>query len=150
MARRPAALDLLLALALGIEMQVELLFADGSPHDLRVAHIALFAMAVALAIRRRAPIAAAAVTLTALTVVERLDSNVDANLIGPFFASLFVTYSIGANADGRRFAAGMALLVVGSCPVRLDDPPGGSGTSSSSARSSSAARCWSAGSCARG
>ena len=126
MARRPAALDLLLALALGIEMQVELLFADGSPHDLRVAHIALFAMAVALAIRRRAPIAAAAVTLTALTVVERLDSNLDANLIGPFFASLIVTYSVGAytEAGGSRPAwrSSPSGAASRSC---LDEPPGG-------------------------
>ena len=107
-------------------MQVELLLADGSPHDLRVAHIALFAMAVALAIRRRAPIAAAAVTLTALTVVERLDSNLDANLIGPFFASLIVTYSVGAHTEGRRFAAGVAVLAVGSSlAILLDEPPGG-------------------------
>ena len=63
MARRPAATDALLALALGVEMQVELLFVDAPRDDLLVARAALLGLAVAVAVRRQAPVLAAAATL---------------------------------------------------------------------------------------
>jgi signal transduction histidine kinase len=49
MARRPAALDALLALALGLEMQVELFFVDAPRADLLIARAALLALAGAIA-----------------------------------------------------------------------------------------------------
>jgi signal transduction histidine kinase len=128
MARRTAALDLLLALALGVEMQVEMLFVDAPRGDLLIARAALLALAGALAVRRRAPVIAVAVAFAVLTVLERLGDPVDANLVGPFFATLILCYSLGAHAEGRQFHAGLAVLVVAApITIRLDHPPGGAG-----------------------
>jgi signal transduction histidine kinase len=126
MARRPAAGDALLALALGLDMQVELIFVDAPRDDLLVARVALLAMAGAVAIRRRAPVLAAAVLLVVLTVLERLNTGVDENPVGPFVSALVVSYSVGAYAAGRRLLAGLTVLVVGgSIAIRADQPPGG-------------------------
>jgi signal transduction histidine kinase len=119
-------LDALLALALGLEMQVELLFVDAPRADLLIAHAALLAFAAALGVRRRAPALTAAVALAALTVLERLGSGIDENLVGPFFASLVATYSVGAYSDRRQLVLGIAVLAVGTTiAIRLDRPPGG-------------------------
>ena len=128
MARRPAALDAALALVLGLEMQVEMFFVDAPRGDLLIARAALLALAGALAVRRRAPVIAVAVAFAVLTVLERLGGPVDANLVGPFFATLILCYSLGAHAEGRQFHAGLAVLVVATpITIRLDHPPGGAG-----------------------
>ena len=126
MARRPAATDALLALVLGAEMQVELLFVDAPRDDLLVARAALLGLAGAVAARRRAPVLAAAVAPIVLTVLERLNAGVDENLVGPFFSALVISYSVGAHTEGRRLTAGLAVLAVGcAVSIRLDRPPGG-------------------------
>jgi hypothetical protein len=70
MAERPAALpvlaaarprfDLLLALAVAIEMQVEISLADAPRSDVLVGRGALLGLAAAVAVRRRQPVLAAA------------------------------------------------------------------------------------------
>src|SRR3954447_3153156 len=107
-------------------MQVELMFVDAPRGDLLAARAAVLGLAGAVAVRGRAPIAAAAVALAVITVLERLDPAVDANLVGPFFSALLISYSVGAHTEGRRLLAGVAVLVLGSVvAIRLDDPPGG-------------------------
>ena len=75
MARRPAAWDAALALALGLEMQVEMLFVDAPRSDMLIARASLLALTGALAIRRRAPVLAAAIALVEITVLERLGTG---------------------------------------------------------------------------
>src|SRR4051794_6782194 len=101
MARRPPAADVLLALALGAEMQIELLFVDAPERDLLIAHAAVLGLAIAVLFRRRAPVVAAAAAIAVLIVLERLQPNVDENLVGPFFAVLLISFSVGAYTDGR-------------------------------------------------
>jgi signal transduction histidine kinase len=127
--RRPAAADVLLALVLGVEMQLEvLLLAEGTRDDLLAAHLSMAALAGALVFRVVAPEIAAAVAIAVLSVLERLGPGVDADLVGPFFATLAITYSVGRHSEGRRFLVGMAVLVVGcAIAIRLDEPPGGAG-----------------------
>jgi signal transduction histidine kinase len=128
MGRRPAALDALLALVLGVEMQVEMLLVDAPAGDLWIARAALLVLAVALLFRRRAPVLAAITGLAMVTVPERLDPAIDENFVGPFFAMLVLIYSVGAHAEGRRFVLGVAALVVeAAVSIRLDRPPGGVG-----------------------
>jgi signal transduction histidine kinase len=128
MARRPPATDVLIALALGAEMQIELLFVDAAADDLRIARAAMLGLAGALVIRRRAPIAAAALGFVIVAVLERLSNDLSDGLVGPFFVLLFLCYSVGAHTEGRRLALGVAVLVVlGGAAVRLDQPPGGVG-----------------------
>ncbi len=68
-------------------------------------------------------IARLAVLLLALAVLFRRSIPV---LAGPFFALLFIAFSIGANAEGRELVLAAATLLIGAVvAVRLDNPPGG-------------------------
>src|SRR4051794_490702 len=126
MARRAAVTDVLLALALGLEMQVELLFVDAPRREVLIARAAVLGLAGALLVRRRVPVLAAALGVTALILLETRGEAVNGDLAGPFFSLLFVAYSIGAYAEGRQLAAAATVLVGGVIiAVRLDDPPGG-------------------------
>src|SRR3954463_11573838 len=126
MARRPAARDVLIALAVGVEMQVELLFVDGPARDVLIARAAVLGLTGAVLVRRSVPILAAALALGAIIGLESRGDAVSGNLAGPFFALLFVSYSIGAHAEGRTlWAAGATLLLGAVAAVRLDNPPGG-------------------------
>ena len=51
---------MLIALAVGVEMQAELFFVDAPQRDLLIARLAFLALAGAVLIRRRAPVLAAA------------------------------------------------------------------------------------------
>jgi hypothetical protein len=132
MARRPAATDALIALGLGVEMQVELLFVHAPRRDLVLARIAALALAGALAARRREPVLAAALALGGITLLESRGDAVSGSLAGPFFTLLFVSYSIGAHADGRRLAAASAVLLgARSSPSASTSRPAASTTGSS-------------------
>src|SRR5687767_11420004 len=128
MARRPAATDALIALALGVEMQAELFLIDASRDDVLVARAAVLGLAGAVALRRRVPVLTAAAAVAVIIVLERLAVEVDESLVGPFFVILFVCYSVGAHAEGRQLLAALAVLVLGTAlGIRLDRPPGGVG-----------------------
>jgi signal transduction histidine kinase len=110
-ARSRRRADLLLALAAGVALQVELFFADGPAGELLLARADAVLLAVAIGLRRRAPVAAVAVMVVAVVTIERV--SVADGLGGPFFALLIVMYSLGANTDGRRLALGVALVLAG-------------------------------------
>ncbi len=126
MARPPAARDALIALVVGVVMQLELLLVDAPRRDLLIARATAVALAGAVAVRGRAPVVAAGIGIVAITVLESLGDDVNENLAGPFFVMLFLAYSVGAHTDGRELLAG-AVVLLGGCviAVRLDNPPGG-------------------------
>jgi signal transduction histidine kinase len=116
----------LIALAAGVEMQVELLFVDAPRRDLLIARLAFLVLAGAVLVRRQAPVVAAAAGVAAIGVIGSLGTGVNDDLVGPFFAMLFVSYSVGAHAEGRALLASTIVLVAGSVvAVRVSDPPGG-------------------------
>jgi signal transduction histidine kinase len=126
MGRRPPARDVLIALAVGVEMQAEVFMIDAPQRDVLIARAAVLLMAFALLFRRALPVLAAAIALTAVIVLERRGEAVSGDLAGPFFALLFVAFSIGANADGRELVAAATVLLGGTVvAIRLDVPPGG-------------------------
>jgi signal transduction histidine kinase len=126
MARRGAVWDGLIALAVLVEMQVELSFVDAPRRDLLIARVAVLGLAAAVFVRRRLPVLAAALALGAVIGLESRGHVVSGNLAGPFFALLFVSHSIGAHAEGRTlWTAGATLLLGAVAAVRLDNPPGG-------------------------
>ena len=126
MGRRPPARDVLIALAVGVEMQAELFTVDGPQHDVLIARLAVLLLALAVLFRRSIPVLAAALALVGVALVESRGDAVSGNLAGPFFALLFVAFSIGANAEGRELVVAAGTLAGGSVVVvRLDDPPGG-------------------------
>jgi signal transduction histidine kinase len=108
----PGRADLLLAGAFLLETQVELSFLDASADTVLTARGLTFVMACGVAARRRAPLLAAALVFAALTVMEQLKGPVNTSLVGPYVSAFIVSYSVGANLDGRRLAVGTAWLVV--------------------------------------
>ena len=118
--------DLLLAVAAGIEMQVELLFVDGGGGELLFARALVLALAVAVALHRRAPLIGVALAAVVFIGIETLSNGVADGLVLPFFVLLLIAYSLGAYTDGWRLGAGVAMLLgAGVVAIRLDDQPGG-------------------------
>jgi signal transduction histidine kinase len=118
----PGRADLLLAGAFLLETQVELSFLDAPTGPVLAARGLVLAMAVGVAARRRAPFVAAALVFAALTVMERLSDTTDTSLVGPYISAFIISYSIGANLEGRRLAMGTAWLVVLVSVMGLLDP----------------------------
>jgi signal transduction histidine kinase len=126
MARRPAATDVLLALAFAAAMQIELFFVDAPAGDVPSARAATLVLAGGVAVRRSAPVLAAALAIAGVILLERIGAEVDNSLQTTFLAALVVCYSVGAHADGPRLAAAVAILLAGTMiAVLLDDPRGG-------------------------
>jgi signal transduction histidine kinase len=119
--------DAILGVAAGIEMQVEvLLLAHGSSGQLLLLRALTLLLAVAVALHRRAPLVAVALAAVVFASVESLPNSVTDELIVPFFALLLIAYGLGANSEGWRLLAGVALLLGGGAlAIRLDEEPGG-------------------------
>ena len=107
----PGRADLLLAGAFLLETQVELSFLDASTGTVLAARGLTVVMALGVAARCRAPLVAAALVFAALTVMEQLGDATNTSLVGPFISAFIVSYSVGANLEGRALAAGAAWLV---------------------------------------
>jgi signal transduction histidine kinase len=108
----PFRADLLLAALLLVEMTIEVAFMAG-PGDTRLEiWLVCLGQAVGVALRRRATILGAALTaggFLALMLVVPEELN---TLEVPYFVILIGVYSVGANLDGWRFRAGVAVCAV--------------------------------------
>jgi signal transduction histidine kinase len=118
----PGRADLLLAGAFLLETQVELSFLDASTGTVLAARALTLVMAFGVAARRRAPLVAAALVFAALTVMEQLGDATNTSLVGPFVSAFIVSYSVGANLEGRALAAGVAWLVALVSVMAVADP----------------------------
>jgi signal transduction histidine kinase len=118
----PGRADLLLAGAFLLETQVELSFLDAPARTVLATRGLTVVMAIGLALRRRAPIAAATIVFAALTVMEQLGGMSDTPLIGPFVSGFIASYSVGANLEGRRLVVGTAWLAVLVTVMSMLDP----------------------------
>src|SRR4029077_9594981 len=88
----PGRADLLLAGAFLLETQVELSFLDAPGGAVLATRGLTLVMACGIALRRRAPLLAAALVFAALTVMEQLEGPVNTSLIGPFISAFIVSY----------------------------------------------------------
>jgi signal transduction histidine kinase len=118
----PGRADLLLAGAFLLETQVELSFLDASTGTVLAARGLTLAMALGVAARRRAPLFAAAVVFAALTGMEQLGDPTNTSVVGPFASAFIVSYSIGANLEGRALAVGVGWLVALVTALSVLDP----------------------------
>jgi signal transduction histidine kinase len=118
----PGRADLLLAGAFLLETQVELSFLDAPAGTVLGVRALTLVMALGVAARRRAPLVAAALVFAALTVMEHLGGAVNTSLIGPYTSAFVVTYSVGANLEGRRLAVGVIWLLALVTVMALFDP----------------------------
>jgi signal transduction histidine kinase len=118
----PRTADLLLAAGFLLETQVELSFLDAPAGTVLAARGLTLVMACGIAARRRAPFVAAALVFAALTVMERLGHPVNTSVVGPFISAFVVSYSIGANLEGRRLGVATAWLVALVTVMSILDP----------------------------
>jgi signal transduction histidine kinase len=118
----PGRADLLLAGAFLLETQVELSFLAAPASTTLTARGLALVMACGVAVRRRAPLVAAALVFAALTVMEQLKGPVNTSLVGPYISAFIVSYSVGANLEDRRLAWGTAWLVALVTVMALLDP----------------------------
>jgi signal transduction histidine kinase len=118
----PGRADLLLAGVFLLETQLELSFLDAPAGTVLAARALTLAMALGVAACRRAPLVAAALVFAALTVMEHLGGPVNTSLVGPFTSAFIVSYSIGANLEGRALAVGAAWLVALVTVMSVLDP----------------------------
>ena len=118
----PGRADLLLAGAFLVETQVELSFLDASRGTVLAARGLALAMALGVAARRRAPLVAAALVFAALTGMEQLGDATNTSVVGPYLSAFIVSYSIGANLEGRALAVGVGWLVLLVSALSLLDP----------------------------
>jgi signal transduction histidine kinase len=123
----PGRADLLLAGAFLLETQVELSFLDASAGTVLAARGLALAMALGVAARRRAPLVAAALVFAALAAMEQLGHQADTSLVGPYTSAFIVSYTIGANLEGRALAVGVGWLVALVTALALLDPAGDDG-----------------------
>jgi signal transduction histidine kinase len=118
----PGRADLLLAGVFLLETQVELSFLDAPASTVLAVRGLTLVMALGVAARRRAPFVAAALVFAALTAMEQLGHQTNTSLVGPYLSAFAVTYSFGANLEGRRLAAGVCWLVALVTALSLLDP----------------------------
>jgi signal transduction histidine kinase len=121
----PFRADLLLAALLLAEMTTEVALMPGPGHTRLWVWLICFGEAVGVALRRRATILGAALTAGGflalmLVVPETLDT-----LELPWFVILIGVYSVGANLDGWRFRAGVAVTTALAMAGVMVEPDGG-------------------------
>jgi signal transduction histidine kinase len=106
----PFRFDALLGLVLYVEICFELIvFTSLAGGELLVACPAASTFGLAIALRRRLPIAAIGLAATGFLLGDLLGSDVTDNVLAPFFVVIFVAFSAGAHTEGVRLAA--AFLV---------------------------------------
>jgi signal transduction histidine kinase len=109
----PFRADLLLAAVFVVEAIAELvvLVPDGADHTAWAIAL-IVALGVAVAIRRRWPIASALLAMPLLIAFNQLGKVYVDHTVSPFFVILFLLYSMGRNIEGRALYPVLAYAVV--------------------------------------
>src|SRR5215208_2088220 len=106
----PGRVDALIAAAFFVEGLLEAALLYGDAPYAWVAVLATAALAIALAVRRRAPLASVVIACAAFVAYQPLGREVNDNVYSAFFAVLFVLFSFGPTAPrGRMLLAGVAF-----------------------------------------
>src|SRR5215212_8860495 len=96
----PLRLDLLAAVVLGVEMQLEALFV---PEDRAAVTALLVLLAGCLALRRRFPVVTFVLAMVPFVALQALGDEVTDNLFTALFVCIFMSYSVASNSDSRWF-----------------------------------------------
>jgi signal transduction histidine kinase len=113
----PFTADLALAALFLVALAIELALLDPEGHRAITAAAGLVAVS-AIALRRREPLAAAALFSVPALTQGLLDGYLTTNTTTPFVAVMLLLYSVGRYTAGRRFQAATALLA-GSTAITL-------------------------------
>ena len=109
----PRVADAAVALFAAVEFQLELLASPAPAEHRGLASLLLLALAVAVLLRRRHPVAAVAIAMGAFVGLEALDAALADHFYLPLVALLAVGYSLGRRAGRAGLAIGVVLLVAG-------------------------------------
>ena len=109
----PRALDRVLAAAVVAGTMIEASLADASAPSRLAALGPALLVAAAILVRRREPIASVAVGVAGLALANALVESVWDSLNTPYFAVLFIVYSMASRETGRRLYAALAICVAG-------------------------------------
>ena len=120
----PLRVDAALGALLLAEGTAETLFADVS-WGARLAAVGMTGgVAAGITLRRRAPLAAVALAVTAMLYSDVLAQPIIDNVEGPWFGLLFTVYSMAAHSEGRRLVAGALIAWVGGLAGAALNPTG--------------------------
>src|SRR3954452_3784308 len=109
----PARVDALIAAVFLLEGVLEAMLLYTDARYAWVALLATAALAVAGAVRRRAPVASIVIACAAFAAYQPLGREINDNVYGAFFAVLFLLFSFGLHEPrGRVLLAGVALTLV--------------------------------------
>ena len=115
----PYQRDLAAAIVVGVEMQIEALLV---PEHQATVHLLVLVLAACVALRRRFPLPAFALAMVPFVLVQALGTEVLEHLYLPLFVTVFLCYSVAANAEGRRFWIAPPLAFAsGLLAVAVDD-----------------------------
>jgi signal transduction histidine kinase len=121
----PYRLDALIAAVVAVELTLEILIlSEVRGSDRVLALLLAIPLAVGVALRRRAPLAAILLTVSALPSGELIGDALTDHLASPYFCVLLVSYTAGMRLEGVRLAVAFvlcaSLTVLG---VAVDDYP---------------------------
>ena len=121
----PYRLDALIALLVLVELTAEvLLLTSLEGGRLALALGTAAAIAAAVGLRRRLPIAAVTLAFGAQFVQEQIGRDLVDHVVGPYFAIIFVTFSAGYVLEGRRlWLAGAIGIVLSELTAATDSWP---------------------------
>jgi signal transduction histidine kinase len=92
--------------------------------DAGAAAVACLPLAAGIALRRRAPLAAVAISFSAFVWFQSMAQEINDALVLPFFALLVIVYSAGAHATGRRVPiAGAIAFGLAAVSTAVDSYP---------------------------
>lgn len=105
----PYRRDLLIGLVVAVEAQIEMLVLVSDDQRNAGMHAVLLLTGVAVAIRTRAPVLSVTAAYSTFAGGSLIASGAEEELILPFFVLFATSFSLGALAGPRRFAAGAAI-----------------------------------------
>jgi signal transduction histidine kinase len=119
----PRRRDLLIAVVLGVEMQIEALFV---PEYQALVHGLVLVLALALAVRTRFPLASFFAAMAGFFGLTSLGTSVGDAMFISFFVGLFFCFSVAYNTPGRVFWIAPPVAFLGGLASSIvddyDDP----------------------------
>jgi signal transduction histidine kinase len=122
----PFRADVLLAAVLLVEMSLEVAFTPGLGDTRLWIWLICLGESVGVALRRRATLLGATLTAGGLLALALVVPEGSDTFEVPWFVILIGVYSVGANTDGRRLAAGVGLTTVLAVTAVMVSPDGAS------------------------
>jgi signal transduction histidine kinase len=121
----PRTADLILGGLFAAAAVIEAILSESvTGHVPYAAAVGALSVGPSIALRRKRPFAAAAIFIVVLLGSDLAGPSVGDEVATPFIAALFLYYSIGRYAEGRRFWAAAGLMAIGLMGLLIADSGG--------------------------